>query len=135
MHNKPVGDEASVFSDRIAKNRTGLGLQSPETAQTFMAQMRNLNAGWRADLAEMQKRETDFACRLARSVTPSDAMQVCTEWMSSRVGSVSDTQAQFLALWARYAGSLPPGTAPEMNPLQPISPGKEIAPVQGADGS
>lgn len=83
--------------------------QVPLAADAFVRQMQELNVGWRTSFAEMQKRDLDFAFRLARCATAPEAMQVCAEWMSTRSGSVFEMQKQFFELWMRYASVLPSG--------------------------
>ena len=135
MNKKLTIDASWASSERASNCRPRASPKLPETAQAFIVQMQTLNASWRMGLAEMQKRDADFACRLARSTTPSDAMEVCTDWMSSRVGSVFEIQTQFFDSWSRYAGGLPSGPVLETNPFEGVGQGTETAPAEGTKGS
>jgi hypothetical protein len=116
MNNDATVGKPPTVDGLLAKGPPGQGGESSFPAQAFVAQIQKLNSGWRVGLAEMQKRDAEFAFRLAHSSSPSDAMQVCAEWMSRRVGSVLDMQKQFFDLWGRYASDLPLANSPDTDP-------------------
>jgi hypothetical protein len=59
---------------------------------------------------------------------------VCTEWMSSRVGSVLEMQTQFFDLWGRYASNLPAQDHPDTKPQHDKVEDKGTPPALGTAG-
>lgn len=131
MNNYTNSQKPFAITGLLAKGPARQRGDWPPSVQAFVTQIQKLNSDWRAGLAEMQKRDVEFAFRLASAGTPSDAMQVCTEWMSGRVGSVQDMQKQFFDLWGRYASNLPAEDHPATKPQHDKAEDKGTTPTSG----
>ena len=72
-------------------------------AMTFNArlfeQMRDMHRTWLERLQEIRQIESDFGTRLLTAKSPSEAANVCGEWMTKHVETIAREQKTFAKAW------------------------------------
>jgi hypothetical protein len=61
--------------------------------------MRDMHRSWLVKLREIRQIESEFGTRLLTAKSPSEATNICNEWMAKRLETVASEQQTFATGW------------------------------------
>jgi hypothetical protein len=61
--------------------------------------MRDMHRSWLVKLREIRQIESEFGTRLLTARSPSEATNICNEWMAKRLETVASEQQTFTTSW------------------------------------
>ncbi|MGH7057173.1 MAG: hypothetical protein ACREFZ_04720, partial [Acetobacteraceae bacterium] len=75
--------------------------------ESMLQSVESATSAWLDQMTAMRRVEAEFAARLVRCRTASEAISVCTEWLAKRVDSLVAVQHHLIDLWLESQAGRP----------------------------